>query len=93
MKEDSVDDQGTGQPEARDMMHQLMNERFGGGGIEHLALVMGRPEEEIQRFLSGEEPIDDDFATSGAIEDGVCHHCDGLWCGMQGKHIRFTALL
>jgi hypothetical protein len=61
MKEDSVDDQGTGQPEARDMIQQLMNERFGGGGIEHLALVMGRPEDEIQRFLSGEEPIDDDF--------------------------------
>jgi hypothetical protein len=61
MKEDAVDNQGTGQPEARDMMHQLMNERFGGGGIEHLALVMGRPEDELQRFLTGEEPIDDDF--------------------------------
>jgi hypothetical protein len=22
---------------------------------------MGRPEDELQRFLSGEEPIDDDF--------------------------------
>jgi hypothetical protein len=60
MKEDSVDDQGTGQVEARDMMNQLLNERF-NGGLEHLSLVMGRPEDELQRFLSGEEPIDDDF--------------------------------
>ena len=61
MNENSVDSQGTGQAEARDMMNQLMSERFGGGGVEHLALVMGRPEDEIQRFMSGEEPIDDDF--------------------------------
>jgi hypothetical protein len=61
MEQNAVDSQGTGQSEARDMMSQLMNERFGGGGVEHLALVMGRPEDEIQRFMSGEEPIDDDF--------------------------------
>lgn len=61
MKEDAVDDQGTDQTAAREMMQQLMNERFGGGGIEHLALVMGRPQDELQRFLSGEQPIDDDF--------------------------------
>jgi len=61
MEENAVDDKGTGQSEARDMMNQLMNEKFGGGGLEHLALVMGRPEDELQAFLSGQQPIDDDF--------------------------------
>ena len=60
MNENTVDDQGTGQSDARDMMNTLLNERF-EGGIDQLSLVMGRPADEIQRFLSGEEPIDDDF--------------------------------
>ena len=30
-------------------------------GLAHLGLIMGRPEDELQRFMNGEEPIDDDF--------------------------------
>jgi len=60
MNENAVDDKGTGQTEARDMMNQLLNERF-NGGLEHFSLVMGRPEDELQRFISGDEPLDDDF--------------------------------
>lgn len=62
MKENAlVDDQGTSQEAARGMMEQLVNANFDGGGLEHLSLIMGRPQEELQRFLSGEEPLDDDF--------------------------------
>jgi hypothetical protein len=60
MTENAVDATGTGQSEAREMITKL-NESAGQGDLEKLALIMGRPEEELRRFLDGTEPIDDDF--------------------------------
>ncbi|MEP7211842.1 MAG: hypothetical protein ABI791_02125 [Acidobacteriota bacterium] len=60
MTQNPVDDKGTGQPQAREMMTRL-NESAGHGSLEELGLIMGRPEDELRRFLDGAEPIDDDF--------------------------------
>ncbi|HMJ08409.1 MAG TPA: hypothetical protein VK468_05355, partial [Pyrinomonadaceae bacterium] len=60
MNENAVDDQGTSQESAREMLRQVLTERFHGSS-EELSLAMGRPPEELERFLSGNEPLDDDF--------------------------------
>ena len=60
MTQNPVDEKGTGQSEAREMISQL-SENAAHGSLEELGLIMGRPEEELRRFLDGVEPVDDDF--------------------------------
>ena len=60
LQENTVDNSGTDQDTAREMLKKL-SAGAGDGGLAHLGLIMGRPEGELQRFMNGEEPIDDDF--------------------------------
>ena len=54
-----VDDRGTRQNEAAQMLLNLRNRAFQASD-ERLALALGRPTEEIAAWNAGEEVIDDD---------------------------------
>jgi plasmid maintenance system antidote protein VapI len=58
--ENTVDDRGTTQNEARRMLAAFLRDGF-ENDIDEVAVVMGRPREEIEDFLNGDEIIDDDF--------------------------------
>jgi hypothetical protein len=58
--ENIVDDEGTTQAEARKLLVNFCRNGF-ENDIDEVALVMGRPSEEIEDFLNGDEIIDDDF--------------------------------
>jgi len=58
--ENIVDDRSTTQAEARKLLANFCREGF-ENDIDEIALVMGRPREEIEDFLNGDEIIDDDF--------------------------------
>lgn len=58
--ENIVDDQGTTQEEARTLLTNFIREGF-EDDLDQTALVMGRPRDEIEDFLNGDEAIDDDF--------------------------------
>ena len=51
----SIDRQG----DPVDMLNKLMNEVY-GGSIDGLALGLGRPTDEIDRWMNGSEEIDED---------------------------------
>lgn len=55
----AVDDQGTSEDEGRALLKRLRDAGFEGSD-EKLALALGRPEEEVQGWMSGSEPVDDD---------------------------------
>jgi hypothetical protein len=55
----AVDDQGTSEDEGRAMLKRLRDAGFEGSD-EKLALALGRPVEEVQGWMSGAEPVDDD---------------------------------
>lgn len=55
----AVDDQGTSEDEGREMLRRLRDAGFEGSD-EKLALALGRPVEEVQGWMSGAEPVDDD---------------------------------
>jgi hypothetical protein len=55
----AVDDQGTSEEEGRAMLKRLRDAGFEGSD-EKLALALGRPVEEVQGWMSGAEPVDDD---------------------------------
>ena len=59
-EENLVDDQGTTQDEARKLLTNFLSNGF-ENDLDAGALVMGRPREEIEDFLNGDEMIDDDF--------------------------------
>jgi len=54
-----VDDQGTTQAEGRDLLKQLRDAGFEGSD-EKLALALGRPVGDIEGWVKGSEPVDDD---------------------------------
>lgn len=58
-KDNAVDDQGTSEDEGREMLKRLRDAEFEGSD-EKLALAMGRPVEEVQGWMNGGEPVDDD---------------------------------
>jgi hypothetical protein len=60
MQNNILDDRGTSPEEARQQLETLLNETF-DGEIETLALALGRPGEEIETFINGSEPIDEDL--------------------------------
>lgn len=55
----TVDDRGTGQAEAHALIRQLRDRGFEGSD-EKLAVALGRPLEEVQAWMNGDEPVDDD---------------------------------
>ncbi len=68
-----VDDRGTGQDEAAQILRNLRDRAFQASD-ERLALALGRPTEEIAAWNAGEEVIDDDVVMKArgiAINRGV----------------------
>ena len=55
----AVDDQGTNQSEGRALLKRLRDAGFQGSD-EQLALALGRPSEEVEGWMGGAEPVDDD---------------------------------
>lgn len=55
----AVDDQGTTQSEGRALLKHLCERGF-DGDEEKVALALGRPVEEVQGWIGGAEPVDDD---------------------------------
>lgn len=58
-KQDPVDDRGTNQTEGRALLRKLRDQGFESSD-EQLALALGRPLEEIEAWMGGAEPVDDD---------------------------------
>jgi plasmid maintenance system antidote protein VapI len=56
----AVDDRGTDQSEAGTILKNLRDRAFDSSN-EKLALALGRPTEEIEGLIGGEEIIDDDL--------------------------------
>jgi hypothetical protein len=56
---EAVDDQGTDQSEGRALLKRLRDAGFNGSD-EQLALALGRPMEEVEGWMGGAEPVDDD---------------------------------
>jgi hypothetical protein len=70
---DAVDDQGTSQEEAAELLQILRDEAFDSSD-EALALALGRPPQQVKAWFSGNEPIDDDVVLKArgiAKERGV----------------------
>jgi hypothetical protein len=68
-----VDDRGTTQSEGRTIIKKLRDEGFEGSD-EKLAVVLGRPLEEVQGWTGGAETVDDDVimkARGIATERGI----------------------
>jgi hypothetical protein len=55
-----VDDEGTGQDEAREMLRAFCEDGF-GGDTEKAAQALGRPTGEIREMLDRESQVDDDL--------------------------------
>lgn len=56
-----VDDRGTDQGEAQQMLQAFVENGF-EGDEERTGLVLGRPGNEIREMINGDIPIDDDMA-------------------------------
>lgn len=54
-----VDDRGTTEPEGRALLKHLRDAGFEGSD-EKLALALGRPLEDVEGWMGGAEPVDDD---------------------------------
>jgi hypothetical protein len=48
-----------GAPNPLDLLKQLMSDVY-GGSLEGLALGLGRPTDEIERWMNGSEQVDED---------------------------------
>ena len=59
MPNHEVDDQGTGQEEAQQIIEALRDEGFDGDN-EKLAMALGRTREQVDAMITGAETIDDD---------------------------------
>jgi hypothetical protein len=57
--EEQVDERGTGQAEGKELLKRLRDEGFDASD-EQLAVVLGRPIEEVEAWMNGSEPVDDD---------------------------------
>lgn len=54
-----LDDRGTNQAEGRAIIKRLRDKAFDGNDSQ-LAVALGRPVEEIEKWTNGTEPVDDD---------------------------------
>ena len=59
MLEQEVDDKGTDQEEAQNMLRSLRDQGFDADD-EKLAVALGRTVEQVRAMISGAETIDDD---------------------------------
>lgn len=59
MLDQQVDDKGTDQEQAQQMLTALRDQGFDGDN-EKLAIALGRSAEQVQAMISGAETIDDD---------------------------------
>jgi hypothetical protein len=57
--EQEVDDRGTTQNEGRTLLKRLRDNGFDSND-EKLALALGRPVEQVEAWMNGDEPVDDD---------------------------------
>lgn len=60
MFDQEVDDQGTDQEHAQNMLATLRDEGFDGDD-EKLAQALGRSAEQVEAMIEGDETIDDDI--------------------------------
>ena len=60
MLDQQVDDKGTDQSAAREIIRNLCESSFDGDAGK-LAVALGRSTEQVQSVLSGAEPADDDL--------------------------------
>ena len=60
MLDQEVDDRGTDQEEAQQMLANLRDKGFENSN-EKLAVALGRTDEQVQAMISGAETIDDDI--------------------------------
>lgn len=73
MLDQEVDDQGTDQEEAQNMLRALRDQGFDGDDGK-FAVALGRPTEQVQAMVSGAETIDDDVVMKArgiALNRGV----------------------
>ena len=56
---EAVDDRGTDQGEGRALLKNLRDQGFDSSD-EQLAVALGRPIEEVEAWMNGREPVDDD---------------------------------
>ena len=73
MHDREVDDQGTDQEEAQDILATLRDEGFAGDD-EKLARALGRSVEQVEAMIDGAETIDDDVVMKAkgiALNRGV----------------------
>lgn len=59
MLDQEVDDRGTDQDQAQQMLANLRDKGFEGKN-EQLAVALGRTQDQVQAMISGAETIDDD---------------------------------
>jgi len=59
MLDQEVDDKGTDQEEAQNMLKTLRDQGFDGKD-ENVAVALGRTTEQVQAMINGAETIDDD---------------------------------
>ena len=57
--DNAVDNEGTSEAEGRALLEKLRDGGFEGSD-EKLATALGRPVEEVQGWMTGTEPVDDD---------------------------------
>lgn len=73
MLNQEVDDQGTDQAEAKEIIRNLRDRAFAASD-DKLAVALGRPVEQVQAVIDGSEPADDDLVMKArgiALNRGV----------------------
>ena len=73
MLDQKVDDKGTDQAQAKEIIRKLRDSAFEGDDDE-LAVALGRPVEFVQAVINGTEPADDDLVMKArgiALHRGV----------------------
>lgn len=73
MLDEQVDDKGTDQAEAMEIIRNLCDRAF-DGNADKLGVALGRSTEHVQAVLGGAEPVDDDLVMKArgiAINRGV----------------------
>ncbi|HEX8072604.1 MAG TPA: hypothetical protein VF546_21830 [Pyrinomonadaceae bacterium] len=69
----AVDAQGTSEQQGRELLRRLRDNGFDGDDAQ-LAQALGRPVEEVQAWLDGTTPVDDDLVMKArglALQRGI----------------------
>lgn len=73
MLDQEVDDKGTDQAQAQEIIRNLRDRAFGGSD-DKAAIALGRSVEHVQAVINGSEPADDDLVMKArgiALNRGV----------------------